>query len=121
MSPTSPNVPIARFDLFCILWQYTRMIDPRKIIGFEWDDGNRLKSLLKHGVTSREAEEIFLDDAVMFLKDVAHSEREARFCALGRTREGRFLAVIFTLRDEDRLIRVISARTMNAREVACYD
>jgi uncharacterized DUF497 family protein len=43
---------------------------------------------------------------------------EARFDALGRTDSGRFLFVTFTLRDK--LIRVISTRDMNRRELAAY-
>jgi len=97
------------------------MIDLDKIAGFDWNDGNLLKNLVKHGVEPREAEQVFEDEFVMFLKDVKHSEREDRFHALGKTHEGRHLFVTFTMRSEETLIRVISARDMSKKELACYD
>ncbi len=97
------------------------MIDIGTIIGFDWDAGNWRKSLDKHGVAPLEAEQIFKDENVLYLKDVQHSEKEQRFQALGRTEKGRLLYVTFTLRAEDMLIRVISARDMSKKERACYD
>jgi uncharacterized protein len=92
------------------------MIDWSRIEGFEWDKGNARKSEFKHGVTNREAEQVFVDPRLVTARDLAHSRDEERLHAFGRTLEGRLLQVSFTLRAEGRFIRVISARPMSASE-----
>jgi uncharacterized protein len=96
------------------------MIDFDRIAGFDWDEGNRRK-LAKHDVEFLEAEQVFRDDNVMFLKDVKHSEKEQRYQAMGQTKDGRWLHVTFTMRNNDTSIRVISARDMDKIERGCYD
>ena len=96
------------------------MIDLAATEGFDWDDGNARKSLHKHGVSQAEAEQVFAGEPLL-AEDVAHSQAEARFHALGETVEGRPLHVTFTLRDNGRRIRVISARDMNRKERAVYE
>jgi uncharacterized protein len=44
-----------------------------------------------------------------------------RFHALGKTLDGRALHITFTLRGDDTLIRVISARDMHRKERSVYD
>lgn len=97
------------------------MIDWAQIEGFDWDQGNSRKSTDKHGVSQAEAEQIFFNDPLLVVDDPRHSEREARFHALGRTEAGRLLHVTFTLRDHDTLIRVISARPMHRKERVRYE
>jgi hypothetical protein len=97
------------------------MIDLEKIVGFEWDKGNARKSADKHGVTQIEAEQVFDDQNVLFLKDIRHSEKEPRYQALGKTKKDRFLIVTFTMRRDDTFVRVISAREMSRKERGCYD
>jgi len=96
------------------------MIDLATVEGFEWDDGNARKSLDKHSVSQAEAEQVFAGEPLL-AEDVKHSEDEARFQALGETVEGRRLHITFTLRDDSRKIRVISARDMNRKERAIYE
>ena len=96
------------------------MIDLAAIDGFDWDDGNARKSLDKHEVTQAEAEQAFAGEPLL-TDDIRHSQSEARFQALGETIEGRRLHVSFTLRDNGRKIRVISARDMNRKERAIYE
>lgn len=96
------------------------MIDLSAIEGFDWDDGNSRKSLEKHRVTQAEAEQVFSSEALL-AEDVKHSQDEARYQALGATADGRLLHVTFTLRDENRKIRVISARDMHRKERAYYE
>jgi uncharacterized DUF497 family protein len=97
------------------------MIDMARIVGFNWDDGNRLKSLSKHGVTQAEAEQVFASDQTLVLDDLSHSQTEAGYQALGKAFAGRLLHVTFTLRERDTLIRVISARHANRKERAQYE
>jgi uncharacterized DUF497 family protein len=97
------------------------MVDWPRIEGFDWDEGNRRKSVDKHGVTQAEAEQIFFNDPLLVVADTGHSGREVRFHALGRTDAGRLLHVTFTLRRADTMIRVISARTMHRKERLRYE
>lgn len=97
------------------------MLDFALIVGFDWDDGNSRKSLDKHGVSRREAEQVFTDERMLLAADVAHSETEARYQALGGTLEGRLLHVTFTLRQNETLVRVISVRDINRKERGRYE
>ena len=90
----------------------------RRCRGFEWDEGNSEKNLIKHGVTVAECEGVFEMDPLFVKHDLAHSQQEERFCMGGTTREGRLLVVFFTLRDN--LVRIISARDMNSKERRNY-
>ena len=73
------------------------MIDFDLIVGFEWDSGNSRKN------------------------EVKRSESERRYLALGKTNLGRELTVIFTLRQDATLIRVISARNQHRKERHLYE
>lgn len=86
--------------------------------GFDWDEGNLDKNLVKHDVAFWEAEEIFFNRPLVIRLDAARSETEERFYALGRTDAGRKLFLAFTIRSN--LIRVISTRDMTRREAATY-
>ena len=96
------------------------MIDFSGVAGFQWDQGNAGKNLYLHGVEDSEAEQIFLDQQLLVLDDIDHSEDETRFNALGVTPQGRFLHVTFTMRDSNTMIRVISARDMEPNEEIRY-
>jgi uncharacterized protein len=100
---------------------YRLLIDLARVEGFEWDEGNERKSVAKHGVGQSEAEQVFLNDPLLILRDVGHSEMESRLHALGRTDLRRLLHVTFTLRSGGTLIRVISARTMSRKERRRYE
>jgi uncharacterized protein len=97
------------------------MLDFSKVAGFDWDDGNKRKSVETHGVTQAEAEQVFLDPRFIVLADDKHGGNEVRFAAYGCTGSGRRLHVSFTLRRAETLIRVISARDMSRGERMRYD
>ena len=97
------------------------MIDLDKIEGFDWDAGNARKSEEKHRVTQAETEQVFFNEPLFITPDEKHSESEQRYRALGETTNGRRLMIIFTLRHTGTLIRVISARYMNAKERKFYE
>lgn len=96
------------------------MLDLIKIAGFNWDDGNARKNQ-KHDVSMAEAEQIFFNAPLLLLEDTAHSQKEPRLHALGKTDEGRRLHITFTLRHSGELIRVISARDMHRKERVIYE
>lgn len=88
-------------------------------VAFEWDKGNVDKSVIKHNVTDKEAEEVFTNEPLKIFKDIKHSEKEERFVAYGVTNADRKLTVVFTLRKQH--IRVISARDQNKKESKTYE
>lgn len=88
-------------------------------IGFEWDDGNRDKNLIKHGVTNAECEEAFFDEKRIVREDIVHSKSEARHYLVGKAKNGRVLFISFTVRK--RYIRIISARDVNRKERLYYE
>ena len=94
------------------------MIDWSQITGFEWDSGNALKSIDKHGVSCEEAESVFAQNEVLVLKNERHSQMEVRCHAFGDSNRHRLLSVTFNVREN--LLRVISARPMNKRERKTY-
>ncbi len=89
------------------------------LLEFEWDQGNFDKSYEKHGITQKEAEEIFISERLYVKRDIKHSQKEERFIALGDSSEGLKLFVIFTIRKDK--IRIISARRMHQKEVEKYE
>lgn len=90
------------------------------IEGFEWDEGNSNKNWHGHEVTDAECEELFANRPIIVALDVKHSkDGEARHTALGHTNKGRWLFAAFTIRNL--LIRVITCRDMNDREVRRYE
>ena len=97
------------------------MIDWAQATGFNWDEGNSRKNAEKHGVCQSEAEQTFFNEPLLVLEDSKHSQKEARYHALGETDDARLLHITFTLRGSGTLIRVISARDMHRKERAFYE
>jgi uncharacterized DUF497 family protein len=97
------------------------MINWTHVTGFQWDAGNERKSSEKHGVSKAEAEQVFFNQPLLVLADKKHSQAEPRYHALGITDSGRLSHITFTLRVDETLVRVISARDMHRKERAIYD
>lgn len=97
------------------------MVDFNNIDGFDWDHGNTHKMVNKHKVIPSEAEQIFFNEPLLLLSDLKHSRDEPRFHALGITDDRRLLHVTFTLRAQNTLIRLISARDMHRKERKIYE
>ena len=90
-----------------------------KIAGFDWDDGNWPKCG-KHGVSPEEIEQVLLGNPSVMLDP--HPD-EPRMRAIGRTKAGRFVFLVFMLRQDDikTLLRPISARFMHQKEIDHYE
>ncbi len=90
--------------------------------GFNWDAGNRAKCQ-KHGLAVEEIEAFFQQKELYLAPDVAHSQTEQRFLAVGRGPGEKPMFVVFTLRtqDDETMIRPISARYMHEREAKKYE
>jgi uncharacterized DUF497 family protein len=91
------------------------------VTGFLWDRANRIKCE-KHGVPIATIEDVFQRPVAVF-PDPAHSHKEERFKAIGKTEGGRSVLMVFTLRTRrgDTYIRPISARYMHQKEVEHYE
>lgn len=90
-----------------------------KPLTFEWDEGNIDKNLVKHNVTNKESEQVFLNEPNFIFKDEKHLTQEKRYMVWGVANIGRKLSVVFTMRGKK--IRIISARDMNRKERRRYE
>ena len=95
------------------------MIEVKEPKQFQWDNGNERKSSDKHNVSKEETEQVFFNQPLLLLEDKAHSQKEIRFHALGKTDNNRKLHITFTIRINK--IRVISARPMHKKERKSYE
>jgi uncharacterized DUF497 family protein len=89
--------------------------------GFDWDKGNRGKCA-KHGISVAQVESVFRGPLAIG-PDAKHSHSEERHWAVGKTNEGRWVFLVFTIRERHgkKLIRPISARYMHRKEVKHYE
>jgi len=87
-----------------------------KRIRFEWDARKAATNLRKHGVSFEEARSVFLDEDALLRSDEDHSEDEDRFLLLGLSGRLRTLVVCHCYRQEDEVIRLISARKASSDE-----
>ena len=77
-------------------------------IVFEWDEGNKHKSVLKHGISNEEAESIFMDKNKILVLDNKHTKAEIRYICIGKSYVNRVLFCSYTIRNHK--IRIISTR-----------
>jgi uncharacterized protein len=90
---------------------------------FDWDPVKNRENLRKHGVRFETASLVFEDPWLLSRKDISHDDAEERHNALGEIAPGVILFVVFTWRqrDEDEMIRLISARAASAHEKRAYE
>lgn len=93
----------------------------QNIAGFDWDNGN-IEKCQKHGVSISALESAFYRTISIF-PDLAHSQGEERYIAIGKTDEDRNIFVAFTFRYQGKkaFIRPISSRYMHKKEVEYYE
>jgi len=87
---------------------------------FEWDERKNRANQRKHGVSFEEAQTVFLDENAIRFYDPDHSVDEHRFILLGLSFQLRELVVCHCFRENERVIRIISARKANRNEAAVY-
>lgn len=86
---------------------------------FEWDAKKERQNIAKHGVSFKDAKQLFTSKVdYLELFDAEHSDTEERLIAIGPIRRGLVL-VVFTERFED-TIRIISARWATPKERSLY-
>ena len=89
-------------------------------LSFEWDERKSVANAKKHGVSFDEARTVFVDERAKLIDDPDHSEDEERFVLLGLSSALRMLLVCHCYRSDGGVIRIISARKANAREIKSY-
>ena len=87
---------------------------------FEWDKRKATTNQKKHGVSFEEARTVFLDEHALLIDDPDHSETEERFILLGFSSVSRLLVVCHCYRENDDVIRIISARKATRKESKTY-
>lgn len=85
---------------------------------FDWDEGNRQKSVVKHGITNQEAESIFGDSGRVVRLSKRGSRTEIRYLCFGRSSQSRILTAYFLVRNGK--IRIIGTRVARQEERTYY-
>ena len=87
---------------------------------FDWDIDKNLSNIEKHGVPFKEAATVFRDNAAVVINDTDHAQDEERFKIIGHSGNLRLLMVCHCYRDDDSVIRIISARKATKGEREQY-
>jgi uncharacterized DUF497 family protein len=85
---------------------------------FAWDSAKASENFRKHGVSFEEASTVFGDENARLKHDPDHSQEEDRFILMGFSAKLRLLIVCHAYRENDEVMRIISARkaTLNERK-----
>ncbi len=87
---------------------------------FEWDEAKNWENIGKHGISFEDAEGVFADQNAVWLLDPDDSGDEERFLTIGYCLKARLLVVCNCHRENDTIIRIISARKADKREEEEY-
>ncbi|MCD6397043.1 MAG: BrnT family toxin [Spirochaetaceae bacterium] len=87
---------------------------------FEWDAKKDKINLNKHDVSFEEAKSVFYDEYAIFYFDPEHSENEDRFLLLGMSFKLKTLVICHCFRQEEKIVRIISARKADKSEEKVY-
>lgn len=83
---------------------------------FEWDDKKDKTNKRTHGISFEEARTAFYDENAIQYFDPDHSDEEDRFILLGISYKLKVLVVCHCFRENDSIIRIISARKADKDE-----
>lgn len=83
---------------------------------FVWDEDKYNKNIKKHSVTFEEAAVVILRDDTKFFLDDEDSQGEERYLAIGFSSIMRLLVVCHCMREDDEVVRIISARKAEKSE-----
>jgi uncharacterized DUF497 family protein len=91
-----------------------------KHILFQWDEKKNKANIQKHKISFEEAKTVFFDENARVIPDPEHSLNEERHIILGYSIKLKILVVVHTYRENDEIIRIISARRATKRERTFY-
>jgi uncharacterized DUF497 family protein len=93
-----------------------------KALSFLWDPRKSNANILKHdGIDFEEAKTVFYDEFARVIYDPDHSSEEDRFLILGLSQKLRILVVCHCYRENEAVIRIISARKATKKEATQYE
>lgn len=90
-------------------------------VKFEWDEKKNEINKKKHGLSFEEAREVFGDENAILFDDPDHSLDENRFLIIGSLKSSKICIVSHCYRDNDDIIRLISAREATKNEKRFYE
>jgi uncharacterized protein len=85
---------------------------------FNWDRAKAIVNLKKHKISFEEARTVF--ESGLFRVFAEDSNSEERFIAIGFSLMANLLIVVHCYRDNDEVIRIISARKATKKEAQLY-
>ena len=88
---------------------------------FEWDEKKNKANRKSHGVWFEEARSVFSDPEAIRAYDFDHSSGEDRFLLIGLSSATRVLLVVHCYRENDQMVRIISARKATRKEREVYE
>jgi hypothetical protein len=88
---------------------------------FKWDENKNRINRKKHNLSFEEAKTVFYDTEAILFDDPDHSESEERFLILGFSEKARLCLVSHCYREDDSVIRIISARKATQSEIDFYN
>jgi uncharacterized DUF497 family protein len=91
-----------------------------KSIQFNWNKNKAKINLTKHKISFEEAQSVFDDDNARLIFDPDHSEDEDGFILLGLSCSLKVLVVVHCYKNEENIIRLISARKATKSEEKNY-
>lgn len=89
-------------------------------LSFSWDERKERENQRKHSVSFEETITVFADESARLKHDPDHSQDEDRFLLLGFSAKLRLLVVVHAYRQDDKEIRIISARKAVPKERKQY-
>lgn len=89
-------------------------------IRFEWDLEKAEINEKKHHITFEEAKTVFYDKNALLIADPDHSDEEDRFIIMGISSKSKLLIVCHCYRENDEVIRLISAGKAESKEAEQY-
>ncbi len=88
---------------------------------FEWDEEKNELNKQKHKISFETAKEVFYDELAILFDDPDHSIGEERFLIMGMLKSSKICIVSHCYRDNENVIRIISAREATKTEKRFYE
>jgi uncharacterized DUF497 family protein len=88
---------------------------------FIWNSEKAKSNMEKHGISFEEAASVFLIDGTEEFEDEEHSDNEERLIVIGLSKELRVLTVVHCWRENETVIRIISARKATKLEQKLWE
>lgn len=97
------------------------MVELMDSLKFEWDEEKNELNKQKHKISFETAKEVFYDELAILFDDPDHSIGEERFLIMGMLKSSKICIVSHCYRDNENVIRIISAREATKTEKRFYE